>query len=53
MTHEGIEKLIDALTSGELRGRIFLSKLSERVDFARVWLEEPRGNIANEGSDQH
>jgi hypothetical protein len=52
MTHEGIEKLIDALNAGELRGRIFLSKLSERVDFARVWPKDPQGNIAGEGSDQ-
>jgi hypothetical protein len=53
MTHEGIEKLIDALNAGELRGRIFLSKLSERVDFARVWPKDPQGNIAGEGSDQY
>jgi hypothetical protein len=53
VTHQGIEELIDALNAGALRGRIFLSTLSERVDFARVWLNEPRGDIVNEGSDQY
>jgi hypothetical protein len=50
VTHEGIEKLIDALNAGVMRDRIFLSSLTDRVDSAHVWLEEPRGGIANEGS---
>lgn len=53
MTHDSLEELIDLLNSkasNRVRDRIFLSPLSGRVDFARVWFEEPRGGIANEGS---
>ena len=50
MTHDTIEQLIDALNCGEMRDRVFLAHLSAQVDFAKVWLEEPRGGIGFEES---
>lgn len=50
MTNEHIESLIDRLNSGGDLQLMFLSALSNNVDFAKVWLQEPRGSLANEGS---
>jgi len=52
MTHESIEQLIDLMNQPHhnlQRDRIFVASVSDTVDFAYVWNEEPRGNIANEG----
>lgn len=50
MTHEDLEKLIDARNGGHLRDRIFAAPLSATVDFAKVWTKEPLGKAFNEGS---
>jgi hypothetical protein len=50
MRHEAIEKLIDALNEGQMRDRVFQSTLSDKVDFALVWTDDPRGNLVNEGA---
>ena len=50
MTHDTIEELIDALNRGKRGNRIFLAHLSDNVDFAKVWLEDPVGGVASEGS---
>ena len=50
MKHEHIESLIDLLNTGGDLQLIFLSALSDEVDFAKVWLQEPRGGIGNEGA---
>lgn len=50
MTNEHIEKLIDALNKGRLKERIFRVGLSPRVEYARVWTEDPQGKVCNEGS---
>jgi len=53
MTHEGIERLIDLMNQphpNAQRDRIFVAAVSETVDFAKVWHEEPSGDIGNEGA---
>lgn len=50
MTNEHIEKLIDALNKGLLKKYIFRVGLSPRVEYARVWTEDPQGKVSNEGS---
>ncbi|MBU1364092.1 MAG: hypothetical protein KKE51_09760 [Gammaproteobacteria bacterium] len=50
MTHDSIEQLIDLLNKGELSDRVFVAALTEVVHFAKVWMEEPKGGIAGEGS---
>ena len=53
MTDENIERLIDALNAHEMRDRIFLAALTEHVDVAKVWMEQPQGRAGNEGSDDY
>jgi hypothetical protein len=50
MKTENIEMLIDALNAGQMADRIFRTKLAPTVEYARVWLNEPKGDIGNEGS---
>ena len=50
MTNESIERLIDALNAHEMRDRIFRASLSASVEYAKVWLNEPKGVAGNEGS---
>lgn len=50
MKNDSIEQLIDALNRGELREHAFLARLSDVVHFAKVWMEDPKGGIAGEGS---
>ncbi len=50
MTNESIERYIDSLNQNEFSSFIFRSMLSDKVDFAKVWAEEPKGNMGNEGS---
>lgn len=50
MTNESIEGYIDSLNRNEFSCFIFRSMLSDKVDFAKVWAEEPQGNVSNEGS---
>jgi hypothetical protein len=50
MTNESIEGYIDALNRNEFSEHIFRSILSDTVDYAKVWTDEPRGNVVNEGS---
>jgi hypothetical protein len=52
VTNDCIEKYIDCLNRNEFGGSIFRTSLSSRVDFAKVWPVEPRGDVANEGSDK-
>ena len=49
MTNENIERIIDALNINEINDRIFRASLSEVVDYARVWLDEPKGKTRIEG----
>lgn len=50
MTHDDIESYIDSLNQNNFGSFIFRSKLSDNVDYAKVWPDEPRGDISNEGS---
>lgn len=50
MTHDSIENLIDLLNKGELRERVFVAPLSEAVHLAKVWMDDPKGQIVGEGS---
>jgi len=50
MTNEDIESLIDSLNRNEFSDHIFRSRISDQVDYAKVWTEEPKGNMTNEGS---
>lgn len=52
MTDESIERLIDALNARQMCNRIFLTPLSETVDLAKVWLNEPQGGGLGEGSSK-
>ncbi len=49
MTHEQIEAKIDSLNLGN-DDLIFKAALSANVEYANVWVSEPRGNIGNESS---
>jgi hypothetical protein len=50
MTNESIEQIIDALNRGEMGGRVYRTRISSNVDFAKVWCQYPKGGIVNEGS---
>jgi len=50
MTNETIERLIDALNAHKMRDRIFRTSLSPAVEYAKVWLHEPKGVAGNERS---
>ena len=50
MTNEDIEKLIDSINNEAANDSIFLSVLSQTVDFAKVWTKLPEENIGNESS---
>lgn len=54
MTNDSIEALIDLLNARvpptRARDRIFIRPMTDEVDFAHVWHEEPRGGIGLEGS---
>ena len=50
MTHEDLERFIDAMNAKQLRDRIFSAPLTTTVDFAKVWTKEPLGKAFNEGS---
>jgi hypothetical protein len=43
MKHDDVEALIDQLNFGGPQKLIFISTLSDSVDFAKVWSEEPKG----------
>jgi hypothetical protein len=53
MTHEEIEKTIDAINSKTFSNLIFLSDLDDSVSYGRVWRNEPQGGIGNEGSYEY
>ncbi len=50
MTNETIERLIDALNAHKMRDRIFRASLSPAVEYAKVWLHEPKGVAEDERS---
>lgn len=50
MTNESIEGYIDSLNRNEFDSFIFRTMLSDTVDLAKVWANEPRGDVSNEGS---
>lgn len=50
MTNETIEQVIDSLNAGEMCDRTFRRALTDHVEYAKVWLFEPKGECGNEGS---
>jgi hypothetical protein len=50
MTNDSISKLIDKLNSGKMNNLISFFNLSDTVQFAKVWFQEPIGKTANESA---
>lgn len=48
MTDENIERLIDALNAHEMSDRIYLATLSQKVEYAKVWINDPNGSPGDE-----
>lgn len=50
MTNETIEQFIDSLNTDGMNDRTFRRTLTDYVEYAKVWLSEPKGECGNEGS---
>jgi hypothetical protein len=50
MTNSSLNKLIDKLNSGKMRYLFTFINLSDTVQFAKVWFQEPKGETAYESA---